>query len=230
MSGEYSLPDVTGFAGGYQFERAPYFLGVAAALDDPNVYEVDLMKASQIGWTYFIIGYILKRIKTDPCPILGVFAKEKDGKAFHDEKLKKTVEANPEVMDVVDVITSRAAGNRWDFKNFPGGFLKLVGSNSPGNVKSTSSVGVAFIEEPDDTSDDVKEQGDAIGLTEERLKRYVGNKKLIVGGTPAVKGFSKTEARIAQSDARVLPVVCHTCGHSHVLDFDNVFYTILEFL
>lgn len=220
----YYLPALTGFSGGYQFDRSPYFIGVANALDDRNIYEVDLMKASQIGWTYFILGYLFARIAGDACPIMGIFAKEKDAKAFHDEKLVPAAQVNSDIVRLMDVSTSRKAGNRWDLKNFPGGFLKLVGSNSPGNVKSTSSVGVLFVEEPDDTSDNVADQGDAIGNGEERLKRYTGNKKLIVGGTPAVKGLSKTEARLARSDCRVLPIVCHECHNSHVLDWDNVWW------
>jgi len=222
LSKDYYLPEEAGHAGLYDFYYTPYFIGVADALDDINTFEVDLMKAAQIGWTYFIIGYLLKRINTDPCPILGVFAKEKDGKAFHDEKLVPTVKATPLARAILDVTTSRSSGNRWDYKGFPAGFLKLVGSNSPGNVKSTSSVGVGIVEEPDDTSDNVKGQGDSIGLVSERLKRYTGNKKLIVGGTPAVKGLSKTEKRIDQSDKRVLPVACHECGEKHALIWENV--------
>lgn len=226
ISDNFYLPSESGDVDGlYQFHYTPYFLGVAAALDDPDVHEVVLMKAAQIGWTYFLIGYILKRVyeasNGKQCPIMVLFAKEKDGKAFHDEKLVPTVPVNPSMAGVLDVSTSRKSGNRWDYKRFVNGFLKLVGSNSPGNVKSTSSVGVVVIEEPDDTSDNVKDQGDAIGLAEERLKRYEGS-KLIVGGTPALKGFSKVEQRVNLSDARVLPIACHACGEKHVLDFNNV--------
>ena len=219
---EFYLPPVAGVLHGlYDFFYTPYFLGVAAALDDPEVEEVDLMKAAQIGWTYFLIGFIFKFIQFLPRPIMVLFAKEKDGKNFHDEKLKPTVEANAAVNKLMPVTVSRQSGNRWDHKSFPGGFLKLVASNSPGNVKSTSSVGLAVVEEPDDTSDDVKGQGDAIGLLEERIKRYPGA-KFLVGGTPAIKGVSKTEARLAQTDCRVLPVICHDCHKGHVLDFAHI--------
>ena len=85
----------------------------------------------------------------------------------------------------------------------------MVASNSPGNVKSTSSVGFAVVEEPDDTSDNVKGQGDAIGLLEERLKRYP-NSKMLVGGTPALKDLSKIERRLKQTDMRVLPIAWMT--------------------
>ena len=96
-----------------------------------------------------------------------------------------------------------------------------MGSNSPGNVKTTSKVGVGIVEEPDDTQDNVAGQGDAIGLLEERLKRYIGS-KLIVGGTPAVKGLSKTESRLNNTDKRILPIKCHDCGESHPLSWANV--------
>ena len=55
----FNLPDF----GLYDFYYTPYFLGVASALDDEVVSEVDLMKAAQIGWTFFLLGYIFKRIE-----------------------------------------------------------------------------------------------------------------------------------------------------------------------
>ena len=219
---EYRLPDF----GNYDFYYTPYFLGVAIALDDEAIDEVDLMKAAQIGWTYFLLGYIFKRISEadfDACPIMALFAKSGDGKSFHDEKLVPAVEATQIINRLMDVSTSRTSGNRWDNKSFPGGFLKLVGSNSPGNVKSTSKVGVGIVEEPDDTQDNVAGQGDSIGLLEERLKRYIGS-KLIVGGTPAVKGLSKTEDRLKKTDQRILPIKCHECGNAHPLNWANVIW------
>ena len=84
MQEHYHLPETIGdLAGLYDFYYSPYFLGVAAALDDTSVDEVDLMKAAQLGWTYFLIGYLAKRIDGHPAPLMVLFAKEKDGKAFY---------------------------------------------------------------------------------------------------------------------------------------------------
>lgn len=226
IENEFYLPAEAGVLHGlYEFYYTPYFLGVAAALDNPDVKEVDLMKAAQIGWTYFMIAVLFKRITGRPMPIMVLFAKEGDGKAFHDEKLVPAIRANEGVGRLVDVETAKKSGNRWNHKGFPGGFLKLVASNSPGNVKSTSSVGLAVVEEPDDTSDDVKGQGDAIGLLEERVKRHPGS-KTVVGGTPSLKGLSKTEQRLKQTDQRVLPIYCHGCGEAHVLDFEHITHLV----
>ena len=108
-------------SGLYDFYYTPYFLGVAAALDDPEVDEVDLMKASQIGWTYFLIAFIFKRITGQPMPIMVLFAKEGDGKSFHDEKLVPAVKANPAVSRLMDVTTAKKSGNRWNHKSYTGG-------------------------------------------------------------------------------------------------------------
>ncbi|WP_271273815.1 terminase gpA endonuclease subunit [Aliamphritea hakodatensis] len=217
----FFLPDCNAF---YDFYNTPYFLAVALAFDDLKVDEVVLMKAAQIGWTYLLLGYLLKRVVEaglDPCNIMLLFAKALDGKNFHDEKLVPTVNASAVVADVLDVNSTRKSGNRWDNKSYSGGFLKIVGSNSPGNVKSSSKIGVGVVEEPDDTADNVADQGDAITLLEERLKRAI-NSLLIVGGTPAIKDLSKTEERLKKTDQRELPIRCHNCDESHVLDWANV--------
>ena len=217
----FVLPDCNAF---YDFYNTPYFLGVALALDDPAVKEIVLMKAAQIGWTYFLLGYLLKRVceaGVDPASIIMLFAKSGDGKNFNDEKLVPAVNASAEVQKYLDVSTTRQSSNRWDNRSYRGGFMKLVGSNSPGNVKSSSKIAVGVVEEPDDTADNVKDQGDSITLLEERLKR-AKNKKLIVGGTPAVKDASKTEGRLKKTDRRELPITCHECGAAHVLDWSNV--------
>jgi len=49
--------------------------------------------------------------------------------------------------------------------------MKLIASNSPGDVKSTSAP-LVIVEEPDDCNQNVKGQGDSIKLAEERAKTY----------------------------------------------------------
>lgn len=222
LNHEFHLPDEAGdITGQYDLDYVPYFYGIAAAVDDPNIPLIALMKAAQIGWTYFLVGCFGKRIDVDPCNMIGMFAKDGDARQFSDEKLVPAIQATPVLRDKIDTSSSRTSGNRANFKKFKRGFLKLVGSNSPGSVKSTSSVGFAVVEEPDDASDNVKQQGDAISLLKERLKRKK-NAKFMIGGTPSLKGLSAIEEEIELSDARVLPIECHDCGESHVLDFDNV--------
>ena len=190
------------------------------ALDDPDVKVVVTQKAAQVGWTYCLVGYLGKRIHTDPSPMIVLFPKDGAARDFGEEKFKPAIDATPVLRPLIDTSQSRRSGQRAQFKVFPGGFLKLVGSNSISNVKSTPAP-LVIVEEPDDTNESVADQGDSIRLARERLKRY-RNGKLILGGTPSVKGLSRVEEFLKLSDQRVFPVRCHECGESHVLDFTNV--------
>lgn len=206
--------------GRFSLYYAPHLHGIFSALDDPAVQEVCCMKGAQVAWTTALIAYLSKRICREPCAMIGLFDSDGAARDFHDEKLAPIVEATPELAARIDIRRTRTAGNRADFKRFPGGFLKLGGSGQIRKLKSTSA-GVLFVEEPDDAKDNVRDQGDSIQLLWERAKRRRKVKR-IIGGTPSLKGFSQVEFRLELSDKRVLPVACHECGEKHVLSLDNV--------
>lgn len=206
--------------GNYDLYYAPYLFGVFAALDDPLIGEVCAMKAAQVAWTTALIAYILARVDSSPSAMIGMFSSEGAARDFSDEKLVPIVQASSRLRGKIDTTTSKRSGNRALHKNFPGGFLKLISSNAVRSVKSTPAKFV-FVEEPDDSNENVKDQGDSVLLLWERTKRQ-RNPKKVLGGTPSVKGFSRVERHILRSDRRVLPVECHDCGESHVLNFENV--------
>jgi phage terminase large subunit GpA-like protein len=206
--------------GRFDLYYAPHLRGIFAAMDDPQVQEIDCMKGAQVAWTTALIAYLANRICTAPCAMIGLFDSDGAARDFHDEKLVPIVSATPELSRRINIKQTRTAGNRADFKRFPGGFLKLGGSGQIRKLKSTSA-GVLFVEEPDDAKDNVRDQGDAIQLLWERAKRRKRVKR-ILGGTPSLKGFSQVEFRLELSDKRVLPIACHDCGEKHVMDLDNV--------
>lgn len=179
------------------------------------------MKSAQIAWTDGVLNnYIGRRIDIDPCPMIVMFAKDQAAKEYNDEKFGPMVEATPRLAAKIPIHKQRDRNNRAEFKSFPGGFLKLVGSNSPSSVKSTPAP-VVCVEEPDDCNENVREQGDTITLLEERTKTYA-RRKVIFGGTPTIEGVSRIEAAYKLSDQRKFFVPCHHCEDSHVLDWSNV--------
>lgn len=208
------------FSGPYNADYVPYFWGIMHALDSLVVAMVVVMKAAQIGWTLLETGWLGKIIDTEPRRILALFPKDGKARDFIEEKFEPTVKASPRLLKKIDVSTSRKSGNRADKKNFPGGFLKVVGSNSVSNVKSTPAP-IVVVEEPDDTNANVGDQGDAIRLARERLKRF-RNSKFVLGGTPSVADVSEVEHYTRLGSQRVLPIACHDCGQFHELDWDNV--------
>lgn len=207
--------------GRYNIELTPYLVDIHAALDDPQIERIVCMKSAQIAWTDGVMNnYIGRRIHLDPCPMIVMFPKEDAARQYAQEKFIPMVEVTPELSGLVDVSTSRKADNRQLFKNFSGGFLKLVGSNSASSVKSTPAP-VVMVEEPDDCNVNIKGQGDTLVLLEERTKTFL-RRKIIMGGTPTIEGISRIEAAYKASDQRKFFVPCHACGESHVLAWENV--------
>ena len=207
--------------GMYNPDLTPWIAGMHEALDDPLVRKIVAMKSAQVAWTDgVLLNLIGKKIDVDPSPMIIMFAKQQAAKEFNDEKLIPMAEVTPRVAAKMQIHKRKDRDNRWDFKSFPGGFIKLVGSNSPSSVKSTPAPVVA-IEEPDDCNDNIRDQGDTITLLEERVKTFA-NSKVIFGGTPTVKGTSRIDAAYQGSDKRVFMVPCHECGESHVLMWENV--------
>lgn len=217
----YLAAESSALPGKYSSRLTPWVEGMHDALDAPDVYKVVCMKSAQVAWTDGVINNWLGRIiDIDPSPVIGLFSKTDSAREYGQEKLGPMVLATPRLKNKLDVATSRKDGNRALFKKFAGGFLKLVGSNSPSNVKSTPAPRV-FVEEPDDAAINVGKQGDSIKLLEERTKTYA-RRKIVFGGTPSVKGLSTIEDAYLSSDQRKFFVPCHDCDESHVLHWDNV--------
>lgn len=212
-------------AGKYDPEVTPYLCwpgNPLEALDDPAVIEICCQKSAQVAWTSGVLGNALgKWIDLDPSPILGLFPKEGAAKEYMAEKFEPMVSATKRLAKKID-LRSRKSQQRMLFKRFPGGFLKLVGSNSPSSVKS-SPIPRVFIEEPDDCNLNLRGQGDSIKMAKERTKTFRRSRvKIIIGGTPTVEGTSTIAAEMELSDKRVGIIPCHHCGDEHALDFENL--------
>lgn len=206
--------------GEYSLEATPALRGILAACSDPKIHKVVNQKPAQIGYTAGVvcnaIGY---HIDHKPSVIVAVFPREKSAKDFSTEKLEPMVRNTRSLRGKVD-LSSRERGQGMTRRSFPGGLLKLVGSNSPADVKSTSAR-IVIVEEPDDAATDVRGQGDAIKLAEERAKTYPDH-LILIGGTPTAKGASSIESEMRTSDQRRFWVACPHCAEQHVPAWDYV--------
>lgn len=208
------------FPGQFRLSLTPFLREVLDALNDPLVREVDAQKSAQIGWTDGVLcNWLGCIIDEQPAGSMVLFPADKKGKEFNSEKFEPMVEATP-VLSAKLVTKSRTRENRQDYKDFVGGFLKFVGSNSPMNLKSTTAKNLA-VEEPDDCNLNIKGQGDSITMLEERGKRYP-DRKLLVGGTPSIEGVSAIAERMKLSDQRHWMVPCHHCGEAQSLKWGQV--------
>ncbi len=212
--------DTSALPGKYSLSITPYLRGVLECITDRSVRKVVCQKSAQVGWTDGVINnFVGYTMHVNPGPTGIMFPKDGSAKDYNVEKFIPMVEATPVLAEIVNVKT-RSNDNTQNRKKFPGGFLKMFGSNSTGGVKSTPMKNVV-VEEPDDCNLNIKGQGDSIKLAEERVKTFRDH-KVLVGGTPSIRGVSSIAAEMELSDMRYFYVPCHDCDESHVLEWANV--------
>lgn len=208
------------FPGPFNTDNIPALRGVLAACGQKGVRRVVAQKPAQIAWTAGVVctmmGY---HAHWKPCVQVAMFPREKSAKDFDAEKFSPMVRATPALAKRIK-LKSRSDGNSATRKHYPGGLLKLVASNSPADVKSTSAK-VRYVEEPDDTNKNVAGQGNSIALLRERGKSIRDNFELI-GGTPTAKGASEVEKEMRTTDQRRFLVPCHHCGEAHEVEWAHV--------
>jgi len=204
----------------FRTANAPVMRGILSQIGNPKVRRIVGQKSAQITWTAgpicSTLGYYTH---WKPAVQVVMFPRDKSAKDFDAEKFSPMVRATS-VLNTRIKLLSRAAGNSATRKHYPGGLIKFVASNSPADVKSTSAK-VVIVEEPDDTSKNVKGQGKAIAMLRERFKT-IRNSLMIIGGTPTAKGASEVEEAMRTTDQRRFMVPCHECDERHDLSWDYV--------
>jgi phage terminase large subunit GpA-like protein len=214
-------PEETALPGRYEMEHTPALRGILAAASDPNVRKIIVQKSAQVGYTAGVVCNVIGyHIHWRPSVQVAMFPREKSAKDFAAEKLEPMIKASPALAERVN-LKSRASGQGATRRSYTGGLLKLVASNSPSDVKSTSGR-VGIVEEPDDTNKDVGGQGNAIVLLGERTKTYAPDDLQLIGGTPTAKATSLIVKEMRDTDQRHFMVPCHECGESHALEWENV--------
>ena len=214
------MPDDSARPGRFRFDITIYLVEILDCTQDRHVVRIVVRKSAQIGFTDGVLcNLIAYRIAHNPSRALVLFPREKSAIDFNDEKLEPMIAHSKALAEKVD-LTSRKAGNRQLFKKYPGGFLKLIASNAPGDVKSTSAP-LIVVEEPDDCNLNVKGQGDSIKMAEERAKAF-RNALIVIGGTPTERGNSAIDAEMEKTDMRKFHVPCHHCGEAHPLEWENL--------
>lgn len=214
-------PEETAKPGKYSMDETPALRGILAAASDPAVRKIVVQKSAQVGYTAGVVCNVIGyHMHWRPSVQVAMFPREKSAKDFAAEKLEPMIRATPALAKRVD-LRSRAAGSGITRRHFQGGLLKLVASNSPSDVKSSSGR-VGIVEEPDDTNADVAGQGNAITLLGERTKTYAPDDLQLIGGTPTAKATSLIVKEMRSTDQRYFQCECHSCNERHALEWANV--------
>ncbi|MEQ6048488.1 phage terminase large subunit family protein [Lysinibacillus capsici] len=96
-------------------------------------------------------------------------------------------------------------------KKFAGGYLILVGANSPASL-ALRPVRIVLADEVDRFPPSAGNEGDPLSLAQKRTKTF-WNSKWISVSTATVKGASRIEAEYEESTKEEWCVSCPSCGN-----------------
>jgi len=197
-----------------------YQNGIMDTFTDPTVEKITLMKAARTGYTKTINHAIGYHVHQDPCPMLIVQPTLDDAQGYSKDEIAPMCRDTPVLDGLIADAKSRSSNNTILKKNFPGGVMSIVGANSARGFRRLT-VRVVFFDEVDGYPPTAGQEGDQIQLGIKRTDTF-WNRKIVLGSTPTIKGFSRIETSFNESDQRYFHVPCPFCDHMQVLKFSQV--------
>lgn len=208
--------------GRWDTARAPYQRELLNAVLDPDVEQVVLMTASQVGKTEVINNVLGYYVDCDPCPVLVVQPTVDLAEAWSKDRLAPMLATTPVLAAKVSDAKSRDSENTILHKTFQGGHISCVGANAP-SALAMRPVRLVLCDEVDRFPASAGTEGDPVRLALRRSDTFWNRKALLVS-TPTVKGVSRIESAWLASDMRRYYVPCAACGHMQVLRWDRLMW------
>lgn len=208
--------------GKYSSAMTPYAVEWMDSVNDPTATGTVLMVASQLGKTEVLNNVVGYFIDIEPAPILMVQPTIDLAESWSKERLAPMIRDTPVLQGKVADSKSRDSGNTMLHKTFPGGNIAMAGANAPSGLASRPRR-VVLLDEEDRFPHSAGSEGDPASLAIRRTETF-WNPVIFETSTPTVKGLSRIEARLEESDKRRLWCPCPRCGGYQILKWSQVRY------
>ena len=123
-------------AGKWSTSRAEYQRGMMDAISDPDIENIVLMTAAQIGKTELINNVVGFHIHQDPAPMLVVQPTLEMAQTWSKDRLAPAIRDTPVLSEKIGDPRARDSGNTTLHKVFAGGHVTACGANSPSSLAS----------------------------------------------------------------------------------------------
>lgn len=193
--------------------RTPYMIEIFKCMTDIETESITMMTGAQIGKTELILNVLGRYMHIDPCPILMVQPTVDDARAFSQERVA------PMIRDT-KVLRDRVINDTVQQKSFLGGYVRLVGSNSPSGLASRP-IRITLLDEVDRFPASSGEEGSPVKLAERRTTTFI-NKKKIRTSTPTIANKSAIERLMNETTFEDWCLPCPHCGEYAPLEFENL--------
>ena len=206
--------------GRWQTDRAEYGRGIMDAINEPSVHTVIWQKGSQVGWTAILgnaLGYFAHQ---DPASVLMIQPTVEMAEAWSKERFAPMIRDTPVLTNLFTDPKSRDSKNTLRMKQYPGGFVAIIGANAPAGLASRP-IRIVLADEIDRWPVSAGTEGDPLKLAAKRQTTF-WNRKTLLGSTPTVRDASAIEREFKRSDMRKFHVPCVHCGESQALRWEQV--------
>jgi phage terminase large subunit GpA-like protein len=202
----------------YDTSFMPYQNEIMDCVHDPEITDITMCCASRVGKTFIVQNIMAYFMVHQPEAILYVRPTDSDINKFSKEELESLIQNTPGLKDVID-----ANSSTYDYKKYPGGSLRLTGSNSAGNLAGFGAK-ICCLDEINKFSA-VPGFGNPLDLARERTSEYaLYGRKVIAISTPTIQDAENTVEWLYEkkSDRRIYLCPCPHCGHEQQLLFKQV--------
>lgn len=213
-------PESSAEAGMWKTSRAPYQKGIMNAVNDHNIHTIVFMKSAQVGATEILNNIVAYYIDQDPSPTLVLQPTLQMAQAWSKDRLANMIRDCDKLRSKVKDPKSKDSSNTVLSKQFPGGNINIVGSNSAAGLASRP-IRILLCDEVDRYDPSAGAEGDPINLAMKRTTTF-WNRKIFITSTPTIKGISRIETAFEESDQRYYQVPCPHCKEYQVLEWENI--------
>ncbi len=199
-------------AGRYSLARTPWWREVLEAFADEGTEEVVVAKSSQVGYTELLNTFVGWVMAEDPSSMLMIQPTVEMAEAWSKERLAPMLRDTPALRGILRADTrgmARSSDDTLRRKAFAGGWLAILGANSPASLASRP-VRRVIGDELDRWPVSAGKEGSPLSLAAKRSITF-WNRKKIAGGTPTDEGGSPTWELWESSDQRRWHVRCPQC-------------------
>lgn len=199
--------------GPWRTDRTPYLREPMTALSPSSpVDTVVVVKAAQMGFTEVLLNAVGFYVDRAPCSMVLALPTKEMAEEYSRQRLDPMFEECKVLRGRMrDETRKRGASSTVLSKHFPGGLLRLIGSNSAADFRS-SPAQIVLCDDRDAWSNSVGEEGDPKLLVERATLTYQGRRKVAWVSTPTFEGNSPIIREWESSDQRFYNVPCPRCG------------------
>lgn len=212
----------TPLSGTWKTDTTPYLRKIMDCMTDDTTEVVSFIKSSQVGATEVGINVCGYTIDQDPSRLLYVMPDDELAKDFSKDRLGKALRNSPSVEDKL----SSGEKSKTAVIRFPGGFIRLVGAQSPAKLASWAIPRV-IMDEVDKYPRWAGREASPVKLVMERTKNWAWRKILIMS-TPTLESGNIYQAYINSEVHYQYYMPCPHCGEWQTFIFGNLKFPTKE--